>query len=137
MESSRTSDICNVVVHRASNAKCLRGKKHTENMIQNETIISEWLFEEEHTPIKNKIKKIYNPTTLQQLARENIKLGDKGLDKELAKRMINPKYFTDENLKIGFKISVEIHNNNHANFLLNIFPFFYIWELKQDILLKS
>ena len=92
--------------------------------MQNEMIVPEWLFKEEHTPIKNKIKKIYNPKTLQQLARKNIKLSDKELDQELAKRMINPYYFTDENLKIGFKIILETHNVNYANSLLNIFPNF-------------
>ena len=43
-------------------------------------IIPEWLFKEEHTPIKNKIKKINNPKTLQQLASKVIKLTDKEVD---------------------------------------------------------
>ena len=38
--------------------------------------------------------------------------------------MINPHYFMDENLKIGFKIILESHNINHANSLLNIEPKF-------------
>ena len=38
--------------------------------------------------------------------------------------MINPYYFIDENLKIGFKIIIEIHNINHANSVLNIIPNF-------------
>ena len=46
------------------------------------------------------------------------------LDKELAKKMINPYCFTHENLKIGFKINLESHNINHANSLLNIVPNF-------------
>ena len=29
--------------------------------------------------------------------------------------MINPHYFIDENLKIGFKINLESHNISHAN----------------------
>ena len=36
--------------------------------------------------------------------------------------MINPYYFIDENLKIGFKISLESHNISHANSLPNITP---------------
>ena len=83
-------------------------------------IIPEWLFKQEQTPIKNKVKNIYNPKTLRQIARENIKKNDKNLDEELAKKMINPYYFIEENLKIGFKINLEIHNINHANLLLNI-----------------
>ena len=38
--------------------------------------------------------------------------------------MINPYYFIDENLTIGFKINLESHNINHANSLLNIIPNF-------------
>ena len=80
-------------------------------------IIPGRLFKEEQAPIKNKIKKIYNPKTLKQMARENIKLNDKDLDEELAKKMINPYHFFDENLKIGFKINLENYNSNHANSL--------------------
>ena len=87
-------------------------------------ILPEWLFKEERSRIKKKIQKVYNPKTLQQLARQNIKMNDKELDKEIAKKMINPYYFIDENLKIGFKINLESHNINHANSLLNIIPNF-------------
>ena len=34
--------------------------------------------------------------------------------------MINPLYFDDENLKIGFKINLESHKVNHANSLSNV-----------------
>ena len=87
-------------------------------------IIPEWLFNEEQTPIKNKIKNIYIPKTLQQTAGRKIKLGDNEVDKELAKRMIHPNFFTDDKLKIGFEINLESHNINHANSLLNIIPNF-------------
>ena len=85
-------------------------------------IILEWLFKEEQTPIKNKFKKVYNPKTLKQIARENIKTNDKKLDKKLAKKMINPFYFTNENLKKGFKIILEIHYINHAISILTFTP---------------
>ena len=120
MESSCTCEICNVNVHRASSVKHLRSKKHLENIEQNEMITPEWLFKEEQTPNKKKTQKVYNPKTLKQIARENIKMNDKKLDKEIAKKMINPYNFFDENLKIGFKIKLESHNNNHATSLLNI-----------------
>ena len=120
MENSRTCEICNVNVHRASMQKHLRSKKHLENMIQNEMIIPEWFFKEEKSPIKKKIQKVYNPKTLKQLAREKIKLDDK----ELAKILINPYYFIDENLKNGFKITLESHNISHANSILTITPKF-------------
>ena len=38
--------------------------------------------------------------------------------------MINPYYFIDENLKIGFKINLESHNISHANSILTITPKF-------------
>ena len=41
MENRRTCDICNIDVHRASFAKHLRGKKHIENVEENEMVIPE------------------------------------------------------------------------------------------------
>ena len=124
MENCRTCEICNVNIHRASFVKHLRSKKHLENMIQNEMIIPEWFFKEEQTPIKKKIQKVYNPKTLKQIARENIKMNVKEIDKEIAKKMINPYYFIDENLKNGFKINLKSHNISHANFILTTTPKF-------------
>ena len=120
MENSRTCEVCNVDVHRASMQKHLRSKKHLENINRNEMIIPEWFFKEEKTPIKKKIQKVYNPKTLKQLAREKIKLDDK----ELAKIIIFPYYFIDKNLKNGFKIHLESHNISHANSILTITPKF-------------
>ena len=88
MENSRTCDICNVNVHRASFVKHLRSKRHSENIIQNGIIMPEWLFKEGQAPTKNKIIKIDNPKTLKQIARENIKLNDKKVDKEVAKKWL-------------------------------------------------
>ena len=104
MENRRTCEIRNVNVHKASMQKHLRSKKHLKNIKQNEMIIPEWLFKEEHTPIKKKLQKVYNPKTLKRLAREKIKLDDK----EIVKMVINPYYFINENIKIGFKINLEI-----------------------------
>ena len=81
-------------------------------MKQKEMIIPEWLFQE---PVENKINKIYNPKSLKQIARDNIRLDDKQLNKELAKKMINPYYFTDRNLKVAYKINLESHNLHHTN----------------------
>ena len=120
MDNRRICEVCNVNVHRASLAKHLRSKKHLENVEKNEMIIPDWFFKEEKSPIKKKIQKVYNPKTLIQLAREKIKLDDK----ELAKLMINPYYFIDKNLKIGFKIILESHNFSHANCILTILPKF-------------
>ena len=70
MENSRTCEVCNVNVHRASFVKHLRSKKHKENIEKNEMIIPDWLFKEKGSPIKKKIQNVYNPKTLKQLARE-------------------------------------------------------------------
>ena len=79
--NSRKCDVCKIDVHRASYLKHLRSKKHIENMKKNEMIIPEWLFQE---PIVNKINKIYNPKSLKQLARDNIRLDDKQLNKKIS-----------------------------------------------------
>ena len=137
MNSGRC-DICNTDVHRASYVKHLRSKTHLENMKQNEVIIPEWLFQE---PVEKKIKKIYNPKSLKQLARDNIGLDDKQLNKELARKMINPYYVTDSNLKVGFKINSDSHHINHANSKLTIIPSYpefgievrYIKKIMKDL----
>ena len=96
--NSRRCDVCNIDVHRTSYSKHIRSKKHTENIKHYGMIIPEWLFRE---PVENNIKKIYNPKPLKQLARKNINLDDKQLNKELAKKMINLYYFSDRNLQVA------------------------------------
>ena len=120
MEKSRTCEVCNVNVHKASIVEHLRSGKHLENIEQNELNIPHWLFKEERSPIEKKIQKVYNPNTIKQLIREKIKLEDE----ELAKMMINPYYFIDEYLKIVFKINLESDNISDANSLLKIIPNF-------------
>ena len=83
--NSRNCDVCNIDVHRATYVKHLRSKKHLENIKQNEMIIPEWLFKE---PIETKINKKYNPKSLKQIARDNIRLDDKQVNQELAKRCL-------------------------------------------------
>ena len=87
-------------------------------------IIPEWSFKEKQAPFKNKIEKVYDPKTLKGIAREKPKLNDKDLDKELAKKLTNPFYFTDENIKTGFETNLETQNINHANSLLTVIPNF-------------
>ena len=137
MEKNRTCEICNVDVHRESMQKHLRSKRHLENIKQNDMIIPEWFFKEEQEPFKKQIKKIYNPKPLKQIAREKIKKSDKEVDKDLAKKMINPYYFIDENLRVGFNIDLESHNINHAKSLLIIEPNIPDIGIGKDILTKS
>ena len=82
-------------------------------------IIPDWLSQE---PVENKIKKIYNPKPLRQIAPDKNRLDDKQLNKELAKKMLNPYYSTDRNLKVGFKINLNTHHINHANSKLIVKP---------------
>ena len=112
-------DIFNVDVHRASYAKHLKSKKHIENEKQNEMVIPDWFFRE---LVENKIHKIYTPKSLKRIALENIKLDVKQLNKELAKKMINPYYFNDRTLRTGFNITLESHHFNHANSKLIVKP---------------
>ena len=72
--------------------------------------------------MKIKLKKIYNPKSSTQIARDNIRLDDKQLNKELAKKMLNPYYFTDGALRVEFKITLDSHHINHANSKLTITP---------------
>ena len=138
--NSRKCEVCKVDVYRASLVKHMRSKKHLEKIKQNDVIIPEWLFEE---PVENKINKIYNPESLKQIARDYIKLDDKQLKKELARKMINPYYFTERNLKVGFKINLDSHHFNHANSKLTITPNYpefgievrYINKIKKNCLL--
>ena len=55
---------------------------------------------------------------------ENIKLDDKQLIKELAKKTFNPYYFTDGALRVGFKITLESHHINHANSKIIVKPIY-------------
>ena len=65
-------------------------------------------------PIENKTKTIYNPKSLKQIARDNVKSDDKQL-KKIAEKMINPYSFSNRNLKVGFKINLDSHHINHAS----------------------
>ena len=67
MEISRRCEICNVDVHRASDAKYVRGKKHLDTRKQEEVIIPQCFFKEEQAPVKKKSKKhtILNPENRQ------------------------------------------------------------------------
>ena len=44
------------------------------------------------------------------------------MKKNLAKKMTNPYYFTDRNLKVGFKTNLDSHLTNHANSRITIKP---------------
>ena len=82
MENSRTCDVCKVHVHRASMQKQLRSGKRLESEKRSQMIIPEWLFKEEQTLFENKVKNLYNPKRLKQIARENTEMNDKKLYEE-------------------------------------------------------
>ena len=72
--------------------------------------------------IEEKTKKKHNPTPLKQRARVNNKLDEKQLNKELAKKIIYPYYFTDTVLQIILNFTPESHHIIHANSKINIKP---------------
>ena len=61
---------------------------------------------------------------MKQIARDTIRLDDKQLIEKLAKKLINPYYFTDRNLNVGFKIDLDSHHINNAKSKLTITPNF-------------
>ena len=75
--------------------------------------------------------------TLKQTTRDNIKLDEKELDKELAEKMINPYFFTDEILKIGSKINLQSLILIMQILSYPLYKFIQISEMKQDIVIKS
>ena len=83
MENSRRCDIWKIDVHRSSPAKHLRSKKHLENIKQDDMIIPDWMLQE---PVVNIPRKICNPKPLKQIARENNKIDEEQLNKELIKK---------------------------------------------------
>ena len=74
--------------------------------------------------MKIKYKKLNNPKPLKQIARDNSIIDDKQLNKELPENMIDPYYFIDRVLQVGFKINLDIHHINHANSKLTITPLY-------------
>ena len=73
---------------------------------------------------------------MRQLARNNIRLDDRQLNKELAKKMINPYYFTDRSLKVAYKIYLDSHNFHHTNSKLTITPTFPEFGIKYRFINK-
>ena len=59
---------------------------------------------------------------MKQIARDNIRLDDKQLNKKVANKMLKPYYITDKNLQVGFKIDLDSHHINHANSYITIIP---------------
>ena len=59
---------------------------------------------------------------MKLISQEDIKRHDKKLNKNLAKEMMNPYYFLDTALKVGFNITLDSQHINHANFILTIQP---------------
>ena len=65
-------------------------------------IIPEWLFQE---PVENKINNIYNPKSLKQIARDNIRLDDEQLNKKKPKRRLIYLILLIEILKLDSKLT--------------------------------
>ena len=76
--------ICDTNVHKSSIAKHLRSIKHLEN----QSIIPNNFFNENISSSSKINTKKYNPLKLSDLARDKIKLNDRELNKEIAKKCL-------------------------------------------------
>ena len=73
-------------------------------------------------PIEKIPKKIFYPKPLRKIAVENIKLDDKQLNNELARKMIYAYYSTDRVLQVRFSFTLDSHQISHANSELTMRP---------------
>ena len=51
--------------------------------------------------------------------------------------MLNPQFFTDRNLKMGFKINLDSHHINHASSKITVTPKYPEFGIEVRLLLKS
>ena len=84
--------ICDINIHKSSIAKHLRSIKQLEN----QSIIPSYFFNENPFSSSKLNTKKYNPPKLSDLARDKMKLNDRELNKELARKMLNPNYFKNK-----------------------------------------
>ena len=61
-----------------------------------------------------------NPKSLKELARDKIILNNKDLNKEIAKKMLNPYYFKEKCFYDFLKINLDSHHINHLNSKITI-----------------
>ena len=109
-------EICDIHIHRASMSKHLKSKKHLnklQNNNENQGNIT-------NKPSSSKEDKNFNPKSLKELARDKIKLNDRELNKEIAKKMLNPYYFKDKDFYNFLKINLDSHHINHLNSKITI-----------------
>ena len=78
------------------------------------------LFQEPIENSDNIPRRICNPRPLREIAGESIKTHDNQLDRALARKKINPHYFTDRALQIRFFIFPDSRHSNHVNSILTI-----------------
>ena len=67
--------------------------------------------------LKMNVKKV-NLKPLREIPRENFKL----IEKQLAKKMMNPFYFSDRALQVGLNITLDTQHINHGSFKLTNQP---------------
>ena len=66
---------------------------------------------------------------MKQIARDIIKIYDRQLNNELAKRVINPYYFTERLIEIAFNNKLDSHHINHINCKIAIEPIYLEIEI--------
>ena len=78
--NKRYCERCNIIIHRASYAKHLKSKKHLQDQTKGPLDQKDFI----NQPSTSK----YNPKSLKELARDKIKLDNKDLNKEIAKKCL-------------------------------------------------
>ena len=100
--------------------------------------IPDWLFQELLENPREIQRRIYNPRTLREIAREKFEIDEKLLNKELAEKTINAYYFTDRSSQVGFNITLDNLYINHANSKLTAKPIYSEIETRYvNIILKK
>ena len=83
--NQRCCEVCNISIHRASYAKHLRSKSHSEN----EKVIPSNFFNEATTS-----RQSTRVPSLKDSAKQTINISGKTLEKGMAERILNPYYFS-------------------------------------------
>ena len=109
-------EICNIKVHKSSIAKHLRSIKHEENQF----IIPNNFFKENQSLTTKINTQNFNPKSLKEIAIDKLNLNNRELNKEIAKKMLNPYYFKDKYFYNFLKINLDSHHINHLNSKITI-----------------
>ena len=93
------------------------------------------LFQESDLNLNKISRRLYSPKILNQIARKNVNLIRKELNKDLAEKMNFPYYFTNIILNTALIITLGSHQSNHRKSKIALKPNFS--EVKKNIANKK